>query len=253
MSAVRPRLLVVEDEPALANVLVDNLEAEGFGVRWARDGLEGERGWLGSEDGPPDLVVLDVMLPKLDGFTLCERMRERGDETPVLFLSARGQAHDRVRGLQVGADDYLAKPFDSAELAARVAGLIASRRRFKARLEHAGSDPAEVSDSPFMAQVNTVLDVHLSDPQFSIRDWAELLHMDRTTLYRRIKGETGQPPEEYLFEKRLQAAARLLTEGAGNVAEVADAVGFASVSHFSRRFKQRFDSTPTAYVQRDDS
>ena len=127
MSAVRPRLLVVEDEPALANVLVDNLEAEGFGVRWARDGLEGERGWLGSEDGPPDLVVLDVMLPKLDGFTLCERMRERGDETPVLFLSARGQAHDRVRGLQVGADDYLAKPFHLPEFLLRVRAML--RRR----------------------------------------------------------------------------------------------------------------------------
>lgn len=127
MNPVRPRLLVVEDEPALANVLVDNLEAEGFGVRWARDGLEGERGWIGGDEGPPDLVVLDVMLPKLDGFTLCERMRERGDETPVLFLSARGQAQDRVRGLQAGADDYLSKPFHLPEFLLRVRAML--RRR----------------------------------------------------------------------------------------------------------------------------
>jgi len=127
VNPVRPRLLVVEDEPALANVLIDNLEAEGFGVDWARDGLEGERGWLGGSEGPPDLVVLDVMLPKLDGFTLCERMRERGDETPVLFLSARGQAQDRVRGLQAGADDYLAKPFHLPEFLLRVRAML--RRR----------------------------------------------------------------------------------------------------------------------------
>jgi len=73
--------------------------------------------------------------------------------------------------------------------------------------------------------------------------------MDRTTLFRRLKGVTGQSPEEYLREKRLQVAARLLTESAGNVAEVADAVGFASVSYFSRRFKERFDTSPASYAR----
>lgn len=120
-------ILVVEDEASLAGVLVDNLEAEGFRVRWARDGLEGERSWIGGIEGPPDMVVLDVMLPKLDGFALCERMRALGDDTPVLFLSARGQAEDRVRGLQAGADDYLAKPFHLPEFLLRVRAML--RRR----------------------------------------------------------------------------------------------------------------------------
>ncbi len=123
----RATVLVVEDEPALAGVLVDNLEAEGFAVRWSRDGVDGEERWHGGAEGPPDLVVLDVMLPKLDGFALCERMRAIGDETPVLFLSARGQAEDRVRGLQAGADDYLAKPFHLPEFLLRVRAML--RRR----------------------------------------------------------------------------------------------------------------------------
>ncbi|TVR93031.1 MAG: DNA-binding response regulator [Trueperaceae bacterium] len=126
MSA-RATVLVIEDEPALASVLVDNLEAEGFAVRWARDGLDGEQRWIGGSEGPPDLVVLDVMLPKLDGFELCERMRALGDDTPVLFLSARGQAEDRVRGLHAGADDYLAKPFHLPEFLLRVRAML--RRR----------------------------------------------------------------------------------------------------------------------------
>ncbi len=142
MSLGKPTLLVIEDELALANVLVDNLEAEGFAVRWARDGLEGERGWIGGAEGPPDLVVLDVMLPKLDGFTLCERMRDLGNDTPVLFLSARGQTEDRVRGLQVGADDYLAKPFHLPEFLLRVRAML-RRRGWKgdaaARYEFAGN------------------------------------------------------------------------------------------------------------------
>ena len=131
MTPHRATLLLIEDEPALASVLVDNLEAEGFEVRWARDGLEGERGWIGGAAGPPALVVLDVMLPKLDGFALCQRMRALGDDTPVLFLSARGQAEDRVRGLQVGADDYLAKPFHLPEFLLRVRAML-RRRGWKA-------------------------------------------------------------------------------------------------------------------------
>lgn len=128
----RPKLLLVEDEPALANVLIDNLEAEGFEVRWARDGLEGERDWIGAASEPPDLVVLDVMLPKQDGFTLCERMRERGDDTPVLFLSARGQVEDRVRGLRAGGDDYLGKPFHLPEFLLRVQAMLRRRGRAEA-------------------------------------------------------------------------------------------------------------------------
>ena len=127
MTRQRAPLLLIEDEPSLASVLIDNLEAEGFAVRWARDGLEGELGWIGGAEGPPDLVVLDVMLPKLDGFALCERMRALGDDTPVLFLSARGQTEDRVRGLQVGGDDYLAKPFHLPEFLLRVRAML--RRR----------------------------------------------------------------------------------------------------------------------------
>lgn len=167
---------------------------------------------------------------------------------PVLMLTSRAAPEDTVRGLEAGADDYLAKPFDSAELAARVAGLIASRRSLRNRLGSLQPEETE-ADSPFMAQVNGLLHQHLADPGFSVRDWAHLMHMDRTTLFRRLKSEVGQSPEQYLRETRLKAAARLLAERAGNVAEVAEAVGFASVTHFSRRFRERFEITPAAYAR----
>jgi two-component system, OmpR family, alkaline phosphatase synthesis response regulator PhoP len=132
----RPLVLVIEDEPSLAGVLADNLEAEGCRVRVARDGLAGATAWrgeadpaLGADDSAlsPDLVVLDVMLPHVDGLELCRRMRDAGDETPVLFLSARGMAEDRVRGLTAGGDDYLAKPFHLPEFLLRVRAML--RRR----------------------------------------------------------------------------------------------------------------------------
>ena len=117
------RVLVVEDEAAMADVLRDNLEAEGYRVTVAPDGPSGEAAWARGAD----LVVLDVMLPGVDGFSLCERRRAAGDATPVLFLSARGEPEDRVRGLRAGGDDYLAKPFHLPEFLLRVDALL--RRR----------------------------------------------------------------------------------------------------------------------------
>lgn len=119
-----PRILVVEDEPVLREILVDNLEAEGFAVEIAADGQQALDSWSAA---PPDLVVLDVMLPFVSGFDICERMRSTGDQTPVLFLSARSQPEDRVRGLKAGGDDYLVKPFNLTEFLLRVSNML--RRR----------------------------------------------------------------------------------------------------------------------------
>jgi two-component system alkaline phosphatase synthesis response regulator PhoP len=123
-AASKPTVLIVEDEATLAEVLADNLVDEGYLVEVARDGRSGRDVW---SDIGPDLVVLDVMLPGLNGYELCEAMRRAGDSTPVLFLSARGQADDRVRGLQAGGDDYLPKPFHLPEFLLRVANML--RRR----------------------------------------------------------------------------------------------------------------------------
>ncbi len=118
------RILVVEDEAALAEVVIDNLEQEGYQVELATDGLKAMETWRCNE---PDLIILDVMLPRLDGFELCRTMRRKGLETPVLFLSARGRAEDRVEGLRAGGDDYLPKPFHLPEFLLRIENLL--RRR----------------------------------------------------------------------------------------------------------------------------
>ena len=120
----RPRLLLVEDEHALADVLADNLREEGYDPVVARAGQEALRTW---REGAFDLVVLDVMLPEIDGVTLCRTRREEGDDTPVLFLSARGRPDERVEGLAAGGDDYLAKPFHLPEFLLRTRALL--RRR----------------------------------------------------------------------------------------------------------------------------
>lgn len=115
------KLLVVEDEPATVSFLQRGLQEEGYAVDVARDAAAAETAIAATDY---DLVLLDVMLPGCDGFTLCKRWRERGHTMPILFLTARDEVRDRVRGLTIGGDDYLAKPFAFAELVARVQALL---------------------------------------------------------------------------------------------------------------------------------
>lgn len=118
------RLLLVEDEPALARGLSDTLRAQGFEVHVAEDG---ERGLDTALRLRPDLILLDVMLPKMNGFEVCRSVRDRGLDVPIVMLTAKGQEEDIILGLNLGADDYLTKPFRVGELIARARALL--RRR----------------------------------------------------------------------------------------------------------------------------
>jgi two-component system, OmpR family, alkaline phosphatase synthesis response regulator PhoP len=115
------RLLLVEDEPGLVMTLTDRLVAEGYEIDTATDG---DTGLTRAANGAFDLVILDGMLPGRDGFDVCRTLRQRGIQTPILMLTARGQVVDRVVGLKLGADDYLVKPFEMAELLARIEALL---------------------------------------------------------------------------------------------------------------------------------
>ncbi|MEY9839098.1 response regulator transcription factor [Streptomyces sp. 846.5] len=115
------RVLVVDDEPALRDALESSLAFEGYEVTTASDGLEALDAIA---EKSPDLVLLDIMMPRMDGLTTVRRLRSRGDTVPVLMLTARDAVGDRVTGLDVGADDYLAKPFELDELLARVRALL---------------------------------------------------------------------------------------------------------------------------------
>ena len=122
--SVTPRVLLVEDEAGLRLTLTDRLGSEGYTVDTASDG---EAGLARAASGGYDLIVLDVMLPRMNGFDVCREVRQRGVTTPILMLTARGQVVDKVVGLKLGADDYLTKPFETIELMARLEALL--RRR----------------------------------------------------------------------------------------------------------------------------
>jgi len=160
-----PKVLVIEDEATLAAVLADNLEAEGHDVILAGDGSLGERLW---HEAAPDLVVLDVMLPFKDGYSLCRERRVAGDVTPVLFLSAKGAPEERVAGLESGGDDYLAKPFHLPEFLLRVAKLLGRSGRLRAANARVGFGGHEVDLLKWTAQLRNGETVTLSEREVGI-------------------------------------------------------------------------------------
>jgi DNA-binding response OmpR family regulator len=122
-------ILLIEDDPRVADFVMRGLQAEGYALQWVRTGRAGlaaaeafSRDCL--QRAVPGVVILDVLLPELDGLSLCQMLRQRGHQVPVLMLSAMGESHERVDGLRRGADDYLPKPFDFDELLARIEALM---------------------------------------------------------------------------------------------------------------------------------
>jgi len=122
------RILIIEDDAAILRGLKDNLEYESYEVLTAADG---EEGYYLIKEKKPDLIILDLMLPKMNGYELCRKVRNEGFTTPILMLTARGEEMDRVHGLDLGADDYVTKPFSVPELLARIRAII--RRIQKAK------------------------------------------------------------------------------------------------------------------------
>jgi len=157
---IKRRILVVDDEDNLRTMLVAALKFEGYDVTAAADGREGLRS---VKESKPDLIVLDVMMPELDGFGMLKRLRESGDRTPVVFLTARDTSADAVEGLVLGADDYLSKPFSLEELVARVEAVM---RRTDA--------------SPNASSTMTLADLTIDDVAHRVTRGAEEIHLSPT-------------------------------------------------------------------------
>jgi DNA-binding response OmpR family regulator len=158
------RILIVEDERPMRTVLTDCLSTEGYRVIAAADGQDGLDRALAEK---PDLILLDIMMPELDGFAVCAELRRLGCDTPVLMLTAKGQVEDRVTGLDAGADDYLVKPFSSDELLARVRALLRRTRRQVQIVNHLQLGDARI-DFVKQRAVRQGNELHLTVKEFAV-------------------------------------------------------------------------------------
>ncbi len=262
-------VLVVDDHPDLRAYLRRHL-ADRYRVLEARDGAEG---LALAREALPDLVISDVMMPRMDGYELTRAIKQDPELEfiPVILLTARAGMASKLDGLGEGADDYLTKPFDSRELLARIDNLIASRQRLRGLLSAANRPPSptEVGAAPplnappghsaltgektrsadhgLLARVQATIDAHLGEEDFQVDALAEGLAMSRSLLYLRLQELTSKTPARLILERRLERAADLLADGQHAVGEVAYAVGFRSLSHFSQRFRAEHGVTPSQF------
>ncbi len=250
-------VLVVDDHEDVRAYIRGHLE-ERFRVIEAADGAAALE--LAIEN-IPDLILSDVMMPVMDGYKLCEAVKSdpRLDFIPVILLTARSGPDEAVEGLRFGADDYVVKPFDPEELLARVTGLILSRRKLISRFNaespsiHPQQEEFTAADQVWVDKVRSVIEAHLDDASYSVQDLASDLAMDRSSLYRRLQQVLGESPSALMRRFRLERAALMLSAGAGTVTQIAYTTGFASISYFSRSFRQQFGESPTTYAPQQQS
>ncbi len=255
----RTTVLVVDDNAEVRAYIRSHLEPD-YRVIEAADGAEG------LEEARrliPDLIVSDVMMPGLDGNALFRSLREDPELelVPVVLLTAKASAESRIQGLRDGVDDYLVKPFDPRELKARVDNLIASRKRLMERLgtavPAAAPRPLRVSeirvpaaDEAFLARVQGIIEERLGDSELTVEALADAIACDRSYLLRKLRALTGETPSGLIRSLRLQRAEQLLRARAGTVSEIAYAVGFKSVAHFSNAFQEAYGERPSAFAAR---
>lgn len=250
--ATLPRLLVVEDNEEVSQYL-QQLFAPDFEVTTAADGLEG---WAKALAQLPDLVISDVMMPRSDGLELCRKLKQhpKTAHIPVLLLTARTAALHEVEGFELGADDYVSKPFNPLVLQAKVATLLRNRGRLREYYQRQILlEPTELviadADRTFLEQAMRAVEQHLEDPAFGVQVLASDLCLSQSVLYRRIKHITGQTTVEFIRDVRMKRAAQLLTHSQLRISEIACQVGVENVKYFRKTFQKIYGLAPSEYAR----
>ena len=204
-----------------------------------------------------DLVVSDVVMPEMDGITLLRNIKGNANisHVPVIMLTSKSEISDRLEGIKLGADAYLAKPFSLEELHLTIDNLIDNVRRLKGKFSGALKQDDKVekievkgNDEELMERIMKVVNENMGDSDFNVEKMCDEVGVSRTQLHRKLKEMTGVPTSEFLRNIRLNEAARLIRERKINITQVSYMVGFANNSHFSTAFKKYFGMSPTEYA-----
>lgn len=243
-------ILIVEDNPDMRTYIATHLQQQ-YRILQAPDGRRGLR--LAQQQGP-DLIISDIMMPEMDGFELCKKLKTGAatSHIPVILLTARASGDSKIEGLETGADNYLTKPFNAHELKLRVRNLLAQRERMRERFRRELTiEPADITvtsmDEAFLKKVMAAVEAHIDQPAFVAGSLAQKAGLSPRQLTRKLRALTGQSPREFIRTIRLKRAAQLLQKNAGTVTEICFEVGFQSIAHFAKAFRKQFEVTPSQF------
>jgi signal transduction histidine kinase/CheY-like chemotaxis protein/ligand-binding sensor domain-containing protein/AraC-like DNA-binding protein len=250
--ALKMKVLIVEDNEYLREFLKTAMEPQ-FQVYLAKNGVQA---WELIQKQTPDLVVSDIMMPEMDGFELCRKIKSTYETShlPVILLTALAGKAEQLKGLGLGADDYLTKPFDVSILQQRIRSLVGNRKliREKAIKIINGGDDAVIVENElndkFLKRMVEVIHENMANAQFSKKDFASAMHVSPSLLYKKVKSLTDQSPTDFIKMVRLNHSLELLRTKQYNITEVSELCGFASVGYFSTVFRKHFGKSPTQMI-----
>ncbi len=249
-------ILIVEDNIDVRNYIREKTESE-YNILEASNG---EEGLQQACKHFPDLIITDIMMPRMNGYQFCKEIRkdERTSHIPVIMLTAKAGIDDKIEGLETGIDDYLTKPFSTRELQVRIKNLILQRQQLRKKFSNATIiKPSEVStvsaDQKFLVRTVKVIESQLVNSEFSVEMLSQEVGMSVSQLNRKLNALIDQPAGQLIRSLRLQKAADLLVKKAGSVAEICYQVGFNDQSYFSRTFKKQFGCSPSEYRDKEVS
>ncbi len=244
-------MLVVEDNADVRQFISSHFSSS-FQIVEA---VNGEAGWEKALEIIPDIIISDILMPKMDGYDFCRRIKndERTSHIPVLLLTALHSKDHEIKGLTTGADDYITKPFDLTILQAKVENMLSIRNSLKEKFSrNIVLEPQNVvitsPDEHFLQRVIAVVEQNISDSELDIERFSELVGVSRMQLYRKLHALTDMTVKEFIRHIRLKRAAQLLVQNKMNVSETAYAVGFNDLSHFRKCFKRAFGLSASEYA-----
>ncbi len=244
-------VLVVDDNKDVRTYIKDHLVKD-FKIIEASDG---EEGLAKAKEISPDLIVSDVMMPKMDGFEFCENIKTdvNTSHIPMILLTAKVGDENIMQGLETGADDYVTKPFNVDILLIRIKNLIELRKQIQQKYQkQLFLQPNEIKvssvDETFLKELHELVEENISDPDFNIENMTDKFSMSYMSLFRKIKALTGEPPVKFLRSYRLKKAAQLLKAKSGNITEIAFSTGFNNSAYFTKCFKEQFNRLPSEFV-----
>lgn len=244
-------ILLVEDDEDIRFLLNDILR-EDYIIHEATDGTEAI---TLIEKLIPDLVICDVMMPNMNGLELCNRIKNTSAtcHIPFIILSARGSEDHRLEGYEVGADAYIAKPFQASHLKTRVRKLIEYRRKLLQIFSQTETGDTlahtelAAEDRKFLTQLAQLIHTHLADTELNAVFLEKHFSLSKMQLYRRLKTLTGMTPGEFIKHIRLQEAAQMLKHTQFTVTEIFYQTGFNNQSYFFREFRKKYQCAPNEY------
>ena len=249
----RMRILIVEDEEEILSYLKEELEGD-YRIMTRKNGREAYDTILADT---PDLVISDIMMPEMDGLSLCRKIKQNTNvnHVPVILLTAKSKPEDTMEGMATGADAYMVKPFNTELLKSTIANLIANRKLLKSKFSGAQQQEDKVqklsmksADEILMSKIMKVINENLSNPDLNVEMLAANVGLSRVHVHRKLKELTNLSARDFIKNIRLQQAAALLKEKKLTVSEVAYATGYTNLSHFSSSFKEVHGMSPKEYM-----